>query len=196
MLDGLASVLSRIQEIKAHFRGASAGGPVTVATRYYGMRQLEPARVVAFGLGNLAESPQESTRGFVQTISAYDDLINQTAQKYKLDAALLKALIHAESGFNPQAVSPAGAKGLTQLMPATAAALGVTDPFDPAQSIDGGARYLRAQLDRFGGDEALALAAYNAGPAAVIKYRGIPPYKETQNYVQKVLRLKESYSDQ
>ncbi|MDH7602698.1 MAG: lytic transglycosylase domain-containing protein [Armatimonadota bacterium] len=196
MLDGLASVLSRIQEIKSHFRGISAGGPVTVAPHFTGVGRLEPARVAPFVLGSADESSQESTKGYVEAVSAYDDLIARAAEKYDIDPALLKALIHAESGFNPQAVSPAGAKGLTQLMPATAAALGVVDPFDPAQSIEGGARYLRAQLDRFRGNEALALAAYNAGPGAVIKYHGIPPFRETQNYVQRVLRLRESYSGQ
>ena len=110
-----------------------------------------------------------------------------------IDPALLKGLVQQESGFDPNARSGAGAVGLTQLMPGTAAALGVTDPTDPAQSLQGGARYLREQLDRFGGDERLALAAYNAGPGAVSKYGGIPPYAETQGYVNKVLANAASY---
>jgi soluble lytic murein transglycosylase-like protein len=131
-----------------------------------------------------------------QAVSAYDAIISEAAAKYNIDPALLKAVIHAESGFKPNAVSPAGAQGLMQLMPSTAAALGVTDPFDPEQNIYAGARYLRAQLDRFGGDVALALAAYNAGPGAVARYGGVPPYKETQRYVQRVLELRNAYLNQ
>jgi len=112
--------------------------------------------------------------------------IDAAAAKNGIDPALLRALVRQESGFDPAARSPAGATGLTQLMPGTAASLGV-DPTDPVQALDGGARYLRQQLDRFGGDERLALAAYNAGPGAVARHGGVPPYAETQRYVEKVL---------
>jgi hypothetical protein len=95
----------------------------------------------------------------------------------------------AESGFDPRAVSPKGALGLMQLMPGTARELGVSDPFDPAQSVRGGARYLRRLLDRFGGRLDLALAAYNAGPGAVEEHGGVPPYRETREYVRKVIRI-------
>ena len=125
--------------------------------------------------------------------STYDAMINAAATRNGVDPALLKGLIRQESNFNPNAGSPAGAQGLTQLMPGTAASLGVTNPFDPAQSIEGGARYLKAQLDRFGGDEAKALAAYNAGPGAVQRFGGVPPYAETQNYVQRVLAYAAQY---
>jgi soluble lytic murein transglycosylase-like protein len=110
--------------------------------------------------------------------------ITAAAQRHGLDPALLAGLVKQESGFNPNAVSPAGAQGLTQLMPGTAAGLGVSDPLDPAQALEGGAKYLREQLDRFDGDVTRALAAYNAGPGAVQRYGGVPPYAETQNYVR------------
>ena len=125
--------------------------------------------------------------------SAYDGEIQAAAAKYGLDPALLKGLIRQESNFNPNAGSPAGAQGLTQLMPGTASSLGVTDPHDPQQAIDGGAKYLKQQLDAFGGDVQKALAAYNAGPGAVKRYGGIPPYAETQNYVRKVMAYADEY---
>jgi soluble lytic murein transglycosylase-like protein len=119
--------------------------------------------------------------------------ITTAARNNGIDPALLAGLVRQESNFNPIAASPAGARGLTQLMPGTAAGLGVTDVTDPAQALDGGARYLRQQLDAFGGDVTKALAAYNAGPAAVQRYGGVPPYAETQGYVQKVQAFAAAY---
>ena len=124
----------------------------------------------------------------------FEPIIATAAQKHGLQPAILKAVINAESGFRPQAVSRSGAQGLMQLMPGTARALGV-DPLDPAQNIEGGARYLRQQIDRFGSLD-LALAAYNAGPGAVMRSGGIPPYAETQRYVDNVLRNVELYSEE
>ena len=115
-----------------------------------------------------------------------EQIIAQAARTYNLPPGLLRAVIQVESGGNPRAVSPAGAQGLMQLMPETARGLGVQDPFDPEQNVMGGARYLRQLLDRYGGDLDRALAAYNAGPGAVERYGGIPPYQETQTYVRKV----------
>jgi soluble lytic murein transglycosylase-like protein len=116
----------------------------------------------------------------------YGAEITAAAQRNGLDPALLAGLIKQESGFNPNAGSPAGAQGLCQLMPGTARGLGVTDLHDPAQSIEGGAKYLAQQLETFDGDVARALAAYNAGPGAVQRFGGVPPYAETQNYVRAV----------
>jgi len=122
-----------------------------------------------------------------------DALVGENAQSQNVDPALVKAIIANESGFNANATSKVGAQGLMQLMPGTAAGLGVTNAYDPAQNVAGGTKYIKSLLDRFGGDVRLAVAAYNAGPGAVEKYNGVPPYAETQNYVQNVLASYEKY---
>ncbi|HBB18431.1 MAG: hypothetical protein A3J94_04000 [Syntrophus sp. RIFOXYC2_FULL_54_9] len=125
----------------------------------------------------------------------YDDLITRASEKYRVDSTLIKAIIKAESNFNHRAVSPMGAQGLMQLMPATAASLQVKDSFHPENNIDGGVRYLRYLMNLFNGNLPLVLAAYNAGENAVLRYNNrIPPYQETQTYVKRVLHHLNSYS--
>ncbi len=119
----------------------------------------------------------------------YNTIINEASRQYNVNKQLIQAIISTESCFNPNAVSPKGAQGLMQLMPFTAKRFGVNDSFDPAQNIIGGVKYLRFLLKRFRGEASLAIAAYNAGEGAVDHYAGIPPYKETRNYVKKVLAL-------
>ncbi|MGD6801610.1 lytic transglycosylase domain-containing protein [Rossellomorea aquimaris] len=118
--------------------------------------------------------------------SSIQQIISRAAQQYNLPVKLISSVISQESGFNPDAVSHAGASGLMQLMPATARGLGVTDIFDPEQNVFAGTKYLRQMMDKYNGSLEMALAAYNAGPGNVDKYNGIPPFKETIQYVQKV----------
>jgi soluble lytic murein transglycosylase-like protein len=118
--------------------------------------------------------------------TAYEPLIREAALAHGVDPALVRAVIRAESGFDPRAQSRAGAQGLMQLMPALSRELGVSDPFDPRQNVFGGTRYLRRLLTRHGGDVGLAVASYNAGPTRVSRYKGIPPFRETRGYVRKV----------
>ncbi len=122
-----------------------------------------------------------------EAAARFDDLVRAAAAREGLDPSLVRAVVRAESNFDPQAVSPAGAKGLMQLTDATARSLGVTDVFDPAQNVAAGTRYLKQLLARFGGDLPRALAAYNAGPGAVEQYGGVPPFAETEQYVRRVL---------
>ncbi len=188
----IEAVMSRISQLQAMV--GSASGPAPVSTTSF-----SSALASATGDGSAARfaslaSPlatppaagAASTSSSLPAGTPYAAEITAAAQANGLDPALLAGLIKQESGFNPTAGSPAGARGLAQLMPGTAAGLGVTNVLDPVQSINGGAKYLKQQLDAFGGDTARALAAYNAGPGAVQRFGGIPPYAETQNYVRAV----------
>lgn len=122
-----------------------------------------------------------------QPVATVDDFIKAASEKHRIDRALIESVIHAESRFNPNAVSPKGAQGLMQLMPDTAASLGVNNPFDPRSNIEGGTQYLQQLLIQYNNDLAKALAAYNAGPHRVEQYNGIPPYRETQSYVSNII---------
>lgn len=144
------------------------------------------------GMGMLAASNNHQL--FRAKTSNYDSLIKETGFLYRVDPALIKAVVHAESAFNPLATSSKGASGLMQIMPKTAEIYGVTDIYDPEQNLRAGAQYLRHLLARYNNKPHLALAAYNAGPRAVSRYRGVPPYRETRNYIKKVLKFKRRYA--
>jgi len=163
--DELAAIERRIETIAAGL-GAPAGEFAA---------NLEAASQKAGG-----GAPDTTTRASI------DRIIGASAAEFRVDPALIEAIVQSESGFRVGATSGAGARGLMQLMPETARSLGVADAYDPAQNVRGGTRYLRGLLDRFR-DVELAVAAYNAGPAAVERYGGVPPYSETQNYVRNVL---------
>lgn len=141
--------------------------------------------------GSSNRAPRDPAR-----YSRYDALIDEAARLYQLPESFIRAVMRVESDFNSTVVSRAGAMGLMQLMPMTAQSMGVSDPFDARQNILGGARYLRILANRFSGDLVLTVAAYNAGEGAVEKYKGIPPYEETQRYVRRVLKHYYAYRDE
>jgi soluble lytic murein transglycosylase-like protein len=177
------AVVARVAELQ-QLMGASAPAQISTSSAFASQlataaaaTSAPTATTASAGLMSVGASELPADVPFGAEITA-------AAKKHGIDPALLAGLVKQESGFNPNAGSPAGARGLTQLMPGTAAGLGVSNVLDPAQNLDGGAKYLRQQLDAFGGDVTRALAAYNAGPGAVQRYGGVPPYAETQNYVR------------
>jgi soluble lytic murein transglycosylase-like protein len=201
------AAVARVAQLESMLGLSPAGAPVGTSTTTNTTGTTGTSGTFAAQLASVtgAQTPAattDATSGTAATgttgaagtgaATPYAAEIDAAAAKYNVDPALLRGLIRQESNFNANATSPAGARGLTQLMPGTAASLGV-DPSVPAQAIEGGAKYLRQQLDRFGNDPAKALAAYNAGPGAVARYGGVPPYAETQNYVRKVLGYAAEY---
>jgi soluble lytic murein transglycosylase-like protein len=157
-----------------------------------GLMQLMPTTAKDMNIRN-PFNPEDNIDGGAQTsnsiTSAYNRIINRKSDKYGIEPSLIKAVIQVESSWNSKAVSHAGAMGLMQIMPTTAKDMNIRNPFNPEDNIDGGARYLRYLLDKFNGNLIHAIAAYNAGPTRVARHRGIPPIKETRQYVKRVLSL-------
>ena len=195
-----ASVMARVAAIQGQLAAYAPPALPTPAPVEQPQESFQTVLDTQFGTAPAAPAiPGAAAAGTAAAVSGlgepspYDAMIVEAAQANNVPPALVKAVVRAESGFDPNAVSRAGAQGLMQLMPTTAAGLGVTDSFDPKQNLMGGAKFLRGLLDRFNGDVSKALAGYNAGPGAVEKYGGIPPYAETQAYVPKVLGFVEEY---
>ena len=199
---GELALVQRVQQLQALIESArqvAAGMPLassgTAAASQSGAAASQSATA---SLGSTAAADPSDFASALQAAtegegSSYEAMIEQAAARNGIEPAVLHGLIQQESGFDPSAASSAGAAGLTQLMPGTAASLGVANPLNPAESIEGGARYLGEMMRQFGGNTADALAAYNAGPGAVQQYGGVPPYAETESYVTKVLGYAESY---
>ncbi len=181
----VAVAVARVSELEQMLR-VSSPLPTTTASSF--ATQLSSASAAGAPAATAFASAATAVTGASELPAGtpFASEITAAAKRNGVDPALLAGLVEQESNFNPNAGSPAGAQGLTQLMPATAASLGVTNVHDPAQALEGGAKYLRQQLDRFDGDVARALAAYNAGPGAVERFGGVPPYAETQEYVRRV----------
>ena len=182
----LRKEMERMQNAgKTSAQQTAAGNTASGTAKARNAMPILPSNAVS---GGKDVERQTTASDFSRTDREFQDMIATAAQKYQVDPKLISAVAEAESGGEQSAVSPVGAIGVMQLMPDTAAALGV-DPYDEQQNIEGGAKYLRQMLDSFGGDVRKAVAAYNAGPQAVRNYGGVPPYAETQNYVEHVLDL-------
>ena len=193
-IEGLNSIIHRIDELNMRFginTAANYQENVNKTAATGGVEQEKPQRLENGSFATeLDKAMSMESRGAVGLNISGDtnSLIKEAAARYQVDPRLVAAVAQTESGGNQEAVSPAGAVGAMQLMPETAAGLGV-NPYDKRQNIEGGAKYLRQMMDTFGGDVQKAVAAYNAGPQAVKEYNGIPPYRETQDYVNKVLDI-------
>ena len=178
-MTNITRVLSRIEEINRRLMPDMYNQPNPTNSRFVDvLNDVNRVNRTPRNAGNISGKT---------SYTELKDVIDSCAEKYNVDSELIRAMIQVESGWNTEAVSNKGAQGLMQLMPATAKGLGVTNPMDPEQNVEGGVKYLKSMLNKYNGNIILALAAYNAGPGAVDKYDGVPPYKETQNYVRSIL---------
>jgi soluble lytic murein transglycosylase-like protein len=197
----ISAIKMRMQDIQSKFGASSISSVPTGLNPTAGMQGTGSTAGVTFdkilatkmegaggfpmpGTSQTASSPALSSKA-----SDFDSIINEASTTYNVDPRFVKAIIQQESGFNPNATSPCGAMGMMQLMPDTARGLGVRNGYDAKENIMGGVKYIKQQLDAFGGDKEKALAAYNAGPGAVQKFGGVPPYAETQNYVKNIMSM-------
>ncbi len=182
MIQNMTRIVERINNIEERFSPQPKADPKAFSNMLQAAENKQTPEIKQRPM-HQAKNRTENTyeKGSIK------NMLVETAQKYGVNSDLVLALANAESGYRADAVSPVGAVGVMQLMPETASGLGVADSFDPKQNIDGGVRYLKQMLEMFGGDQSKALAAYNAGPGAVQKYGGIPPYSETQAYVKNIL---------
>ena len=203
-MDRINSIENRMNQLDAKVEGESSGGarqasmgggsPVAPPASYTGPTFESILGTVSaknkVGAAPVASAGATAWKGEPKD---YDGMIKEAAQKHGVDEALVRAVIRQESAFNPKATSGCGAKGMMQLMDPTAQDLGVKNSYDPHENIMGGTKYLRQLLDRFNGNTTKAIAGYNAGPGAVEKYGGLPPFPETQDYVTKVMGYYQSY---
>ncbi|HEV7162196.1 MAG TPA: lytic transglycosylase domain-containing protein [Solirubrobacteraceae bacterium] len=189
----VAQLQSLIEQTAHAAAGESSTESIAATTPASTSQSFAETLQAASGTATTASATPLPSGGESAQSSQYDSLVEAAAQRYGIEPAVLHGLIQQESGFDPSAQSSAGASGLTQLMPATASSMGVSNPLNPAESIEGGARYLSQLMSEFSGNTTDALAAYNAGPGAVKQYGGVPPYAETQSYVTKVLGYAEAF---